>query len=84
MSDPTKVSRDGGNSRGDLDLKKWGIGALVVLFLIVAFQNAQETRIDFLFFSTSMPLIIVLVISALVGLVVGYGIAAWGRRGRKD
>lgn len=84
MSDPTKVSRDGGNSSGDLDLKKWGIGALAVLFLIVAFQNSQETRIDFLFFSTSMPLIVVLLISALIGLAVGYGIAAWGRRGRKD
>lgn len=83
MSDPTKASRDGRDDRG-FEPKKWAIGALVVLFLIVIFQNAQETRIDFLFFSTTMPLIVVLLLSALVGLVVGYGIAAWGRRGPKD
>jgi uncharacterized integral membrane protein len=83
MNDPTKASRDSGNSGAGFDLKKWGIGALVVLFLIVVFQNAQEARIDFLFFSVTMPLIVVLLISALVGLVVGYALAAWRRRGPK-
>lgn len=83
MNDPTKASRDSGNSGSGFDLKKWGIGALVVLFLIVVFQNAQEARIDFLFFSVTMPLIVVLLISALIGLVVGYALAAWRRRGPK-
>ena len=71
MSDPTRAGGDAREAEGPA-WKRWGLIALVVLFLIVIFQNSQETTINLLFFSTTMPLIIILVLSALVGALIGY------------
>ncbi len=71
MSDPTKGVSAGQKGQGP-GWKRWGLGALLVLFLIVILQNSQETTINVLFFSTTMPLIIVLVLTALIGALIGY------------
>ncbi len=45
----------------------------VVLLLIFVIQNSQEVDIDFLFFtSVSTPLIFALVLSALLGALIGW------------
>ena len=71
MSDPTRAGSAEGDGNGPA-WKRWGLIALVVLFLIVIFQNSQETTVNLLFFSTTMPLIIVLVLAAVVGALIGY------------
>lgn len=81
MSDPTKAGSTDRNQAGPA-WKRWGLIALIVLFLIVIFQNSQETTINLLFFSTTMPLIIVLVLAALVGALIGYLAPMLRNRGR--
>lgn len=71
MSDPTRAGSTGKGGEAPA-WKRWGLIALIVLFLIVIFQNSQETTVNLLFFSTTMPLIIVLVLAALVGALIGY------------
>ena len=45
----------------------------VVLLLIFVIQNSQEVNVDFLFFtSVCTPLIAALVISALLGALIGW------------
>jgi uncharacterized integral membrane protein len=52
--------------------RAWGVGLLIALVLIVALQNSQEVHVDVLFLSVNAPLIIILLITALVGAVIGY------------
>ncbi len=44
---------------------------LLVLFVIALFQNTQPASLKFLFWTVSMPRAIVILISALVGLILG-------------
>jgi uncharacterized integral membrane protein len=53
---------------------------LVVIFIA---QNAQEVKVDFLFIHTTTPLIFALVISTLLGMVIGYFVPIV-RRGRRQ
>ncbi len=52
--------------------RAWGVGLLVALVLIVALQNSQEVHVDVLFLSVNAPLIIILLVTAVVGAVIGY------------
>jgi uncharacterized integral membrane protein len=52
--------------------RAWGVGLLIALVLIVALQNSQEVHVDVLFLSINAPLIVILLITALVGAVIGY------------
>jgi uncharacterized integral membrane protein len=58
--------RDGTNWRA------WGLGAVVVLVIIFIAQNSQSVRVKFLFWDASAPLIFALLITTLVGVVIGY------------
>lgn len=71
MNDPTKGVSAGPEGQGPA-WKRWGLAALLVLFLIVILQNSQETTINVLFFDATMPLIIVLALTALIGALIGY------------
>lgn len=44
---------------------------LLLLFAIAVLQNTQPVSLKFLFWSVSMPRAILILISALVGLVLG-------------
>lgn len=66
MNAPPRGSEAGTNWRA------WGVGLLIALVLIVALQNSQEVHVDVLFLSVNAPLIIILLITALLGAVIGY------------
>jgi uncharacterized integral membrane protein len=76
--------------RGDLQPQRkgtnwraWGLGILVVLVIIFIAQNSQSVRVKFLFIDASMPLILALVITTLLGIVIGY-FGPIVRRSRRD
>jgi uncharacterized integral membrane protein len=69
MSDPTRVPS---KQDGDIQWKRWGLGILVVLLLIVILQNSQKVEFKLLFISTDAPLILILAGAAVVGAIIGY------------
>jgi uncharacterized integral membrane protein len=52
--------------------RQWAIGALIALLLIVALQNSQQTSVEVLFASFNAPLIVVLLVFAALGALIGY------------
>lgn len=59
------------------------LGILSALLLIVALQNSQETSFDVLFVSFNAPLIVVILLAAAIGALIGY-VAPLVRRHRRD
>ena len=75
MADPTKPHKRNYpdlNQKGDIQWKMWGLGIAVVLLLIIVIQNSQKVEFNLLFISTSTPLIVLLLITALIGAIIGY------------
>ncbi len=52
--------------------RAWVVGILVALVLIVALQNSQRVHVDILFVNLTAPLIVVILIAAAIGAVIGY------------
>ncbi|MGN6216979.1 MAG: LapA family protein [Solirubrobacterales bacterium] len=52
--------------------RAWTVGILAALVLIVALQNSQRVHVDILFVNLSAPLIVVILIAAAIGAVIGY------------
>ena len=52
--------------------RAWLVGVLSALVLIVALQNSQEVSFDVLFASFKAPLIVVILLAAVVGALIGY------------
>jgi len=75
MSDPLKrpdARRHAGPDEG-VQWKRWALGILVVLVLIVIFQNSQSVRFKFLFIADfNAPLVLLLLAFALIGAAIGY------------
>lgn len=69
MTDPTRVPS---KQDGEFQWKRWGLGILVVVLLIVIFQNSQKVEFKLLFISTDAPLILILAGAAIVGAIIGY------------
>jgi uncharacterized integral membrane protein len=67
------------------DLKSKTIAALAVAVLLIAFglSNRNDVPIDWLVGTTDTPLIIVIVVSAVLGAIIG-GAAVRGRSKRAD
>jgi uncharacterized integral membrane protein len=63
--------------------RAWLVGALSALVLIVALQNSQEVSFDVLFASFKAPLIVVILLAAGIGVLIGY-VAPLVRRHRRD
>lgn len=63
--------------------RAWGVGALVLLVLVVALQNSQEVRVDVLFLTVTAPLIVTLLVAVAIGALIGY-VAPLVRRHRRD
>lgn len=72
MNAPQHGSAPRPGSDAGTNWRAWGVGVLVALVLIVALQNSQEVHVDVLFLSVNAPLIVILLITALVGAVIGY------------
>ena len=52
--------------------RPWALGAAVLLVVILIAQNSQEVKVKFLFVNTTTPLIFALVLSALLGALIGW------------
>lgn len=63
--------------------RAWLVGILSALVLIVALQNSQEVSFEVLFASFSAPLIVVILLAAAIGALIGY-IAPLVRRHRRQ
>ena len=55
-----------------INWRAWIVGGLIALVLIVALQNSQQTSVEVLFASFNAPLIIVILISAALGALIGW------------
>jgi uncharacterized integral membrane protein len=64
--------------------RAWGVGALVALVLIVALQNSQEVSFDVLFASFNAPLIVIILVSAAIGALIGYAAPVLLRHRREE
>jgi len=56
----------------DVQWKWWAFGIAILALLIVIAQNAQKVEFNLLFISTEAPLILLLVLAAIIGAVIGY------------
>jgi uncharacterized integral membrane protein len=63
--------------------RAWLVGILSALVLVVALQNSQEVSFDVLFASFQAPLIVVILLAAAIGVLIGY-IAPLVRRHRRE
>jgi uncharacterized integral membrane protein len=61
----------------------WVAGILGALVLIVALQNSQRVQVDVLMINLTAPLIVVILVAAGIGAVVGY-VAPLVRRHHRD
>ena len=81
MADQTQpgaqARREGTNWRG------WALGIAVLLLVIIVAQNSQDVDVDILFLNTTAPLIVILLITAVLGAIIGY-VAPVVRRHRRD
>jgi len=75
--------RDLQPERKGTNWRAWGLGVVVVLVVIFIAQNSQSVRVKFLFWDASAPLIFALLITTLVGVVIGY-VAPIVRRHRRE
>lgn len=86
MADPLKGPRT--HSHAELDegiqWRRWGLGVVVVLLLIVILQNSQSVRFKLLFLvDTRAPLVLLLFAFAAIGAAIGY-VAPILRKHRQD
>jgi uncharacterized integral membrane protein len=63
--------------------RAWLVGVLIALVLIVALQNSQEVSFEVLFASFNAPLIVVILLAAAIGVLIGY-VAPLVRRHRRE
>jgi uncharacterized integral membrane protein len=63
--------------------RAWLVGILSAVVLIVALQNSQEVSFELLFASLQAPLIVVILLAAAIGALIGY-IAPVVRRHRRE
>ncbi len=66
-----------------VSLRSWVAGILGALVLIVALQNSQRVEVDVLMVNLTAPLIVVILVAAGIGAVVGY-VAPLLRRHHRD
>jgi uncharacterized integral membrane protein len=59
-----------------------GIIVLLVLLVVLAIQNYQPVKLIFLFWALETSLVLVLLVSFLIGALVG-GLGVWIGRGKK-
>ena len=63
--------------------RAWIVGILIALVLIVALQNSQEVSVEVLFASFRAPLIVMLLVFAALGALIGY-VTPLVRRHRRE
>lgn len=61
-------------------LRSFFIVALGIALLLLVVQNTASVRAHFLWYSAEMPVILLLVATALVGFLLGLLVAMFGRK----
>lgn len=56
----------------EIHWRRWLLGILVVLLVIVALQNSQQVSFEVLFASFDAPMIVMLLAFALLGALIGW------------
>jgi uncharacterized integral membrane protein len=56
----------------EINWRNWLLGILVALVVIVALQNSQQVSFEVLFISFEAPMIVMLLIFALLGALIGW------------
>ena len=75
----TSPQADGVRLSGGAIASLTGVGLLVIFML----QNTESVRLDFLFWSFTWPLWLLIVASAVLGALVWFGLGCWAYRRRK-
>jgi uncharacterized integral membrane protein len=63
--------------------RAWLVGILIALVLVVALQNSQEVSFELLTASFQAPLIVIILLAAGIGALIGY-VAPLVRRHRRE
>ncbi len=63
--------------------RAWLVGTLIALVLVVALQNSQQVSFEVLFASFDAPLIVIILLAAAIGALIGY-VAPLVRRHRRE
>jgi len=56
----------------EIHWRRWILGALIALVVIVALQNSQRVSFEVLFISFDAPMIVMLLAFALLGALIGW------------
>jgi uncharacterized integral membrane protein len=56
----------------EISWRKWTVGVLIALVVIVALQNSQQVSFEVLFLSFDAPMIVMLLVFALLGALIGW------------
>lgn len=67
-----------------INWRAWIVGGLIALVVIVALQNSQQTSVEVLFASFNAPLIVVILVSAALGALIGYAMPVLLRHRRAE
>ena len=70
-----------GDSGRNISPKMVLVAILVVIVVVLAIANSQDINVDFVVTDITLPLFVVIVGAALIGLIVGYFL---GRREKRD
>jgi uncharacterized integral membrane protein len=68
-------------SRHGRGARFWTLVVIAVLGLIFIFQNSQDVKVKFFFSTTTIPLIFALLLTAVIGFIVGLALPRFRRRG---
>jgi uncharacterized integral membrane protein len=55
-----------------INWRAWIVGILIALVVIVALQNSQQVSVEVLFASFNAPLIVMLLVFAALGALIGW------------
>jgi uncharacterized integral membrane protein len=78
--------QDGDGGRRGLPLSGGAIASLTggVLLVIFMIQNTDDARLDFLFWGFTWPVWLLVLVSAVVGAAVWFGLGVMRRRSRRQ
>ena len=62
----------GPHKETEIHWRRWILGVLVALLVIVALQNSQQVSFEVLFVSFDAPMIVMLLVFALLGALIGW------------
>lgn len=73
MADKTRPNAAQLSRKKDVQWKWWAFAVAVLLLLIIVLQNSQDVAFKVLFIvDTTAPLVVLLLVAALIGAVIGY------------